>query len=202
MIGVSTRVFMRLSGPAAVLGGLLWIAGTVVNALKPEGCVGAECDLPGRSMRGGGALDAVLFIAAVPLIGVGAAALVVRARRAGRFGRLGRVGLLGSVVGAALLLTAGLVQALFFGGDFPYMPLVVIPGGLAAVSGVVTLGIAVLRAGVLPRWAGALLIVGALAMLGFNDQNAQALMAIPFGVAWAAAGYALWSAQAEQPAQV
>jgi hypothetical protein len=33
-----------------------------------------------------------------------------------------------------------------------------------------------------------LLVVGSLAMLGFNDQNAQALMAIPNGIAWMAAG--------------
>jgi hypothetical protein len=38
-----------------------------------------------------------------------------------------------------------------------------------------------------------LLILGTLAMLGFNDQNAQALMAIPNGVAWVAVGYVLWS---------
>ena len=38
-----------------------------------------------------------------------------------------------------------------------------------------------------------LLIVGALAMLGFNEQTARALMAVPLGVAWAAVGYVLWS---------
>lgn len=42
-------------------------------------------------------------------------------------------------------------------------------------------------------------------MLGFNDQDAQALMAIPFGIAWMAGGYALWSDSdelAQQPARV
>lgn len=50
-----------------------------------------------------------------------------------------------------------------------------------------------------------LLVVGSLAMLGFNDQNAQALMAIPFGIAWVAVGYVLWSGRGEaiqQPARV
>jgi uncharacterized membrane protein YgdD (TMEM256/DUF423 family) len=51
--------------------------------------------------------------------------------------------------------------------------------------------------------AGALLFVGALAMLGFNDQNWQALVAVPFGVAWVVAGYALWSSEpAQRPARV
>jgi hypothetical protein len=64
---------------------------------------------------------------------------------------------------------------------------------LALVVGFVLLGIAVLLAGVLPRWSAVLLVVGSLAMLGFNDQNAQAFLAIPNDIAWVAAGYVLWS---------
>ena len=48
-------------------------------------------------------------------------------------------------------------------------------------------------------------MVGVLAMLGFNDQNWQALMAVPSGVAWMAAGYAHWpnkDARARRPARV
>ena len=66
-------------------------------------------------------------------------------------------------------------------------------GGLALVVGLALVGIAAIRTGALPRWAAVLLIVGSLGMLGFNDQNAQVLMAIPFGIGWAAVGYALWS---------
>ncbi len=66
------------------------------------------------------------------------------------------------------------------------MPAFIIPGFLAVIAGFLLLGVAVLG-------AGALLIVGALAMLGFNDQNAQALLAIPFDLAWLGVGYALWS---------
>ena len=83
------------------------------------------------------------------------------------------------------------------------MPYFVIPGVLALILGSVLLGIAILRAGVLPLWAALLLTVGALGMLGFNEQTALALMAIPLGVAWAAVGYVLWlgvGAQTGQPA--
>jgi hypothetical protein len=66
------------------------------------------------------------------------------------------------------------------------------------VVGFVLLGLAVLQARLLRRWAAVLLVVGPLAMLGFNDQNAQALMAIPNGIAWMAAGYLLWSGK-EKP---
>ena len=181
-----------------MLGGALWTAGAIITALKPEGCVGAECDLPGRSMREGGAVDAVLSIAGVLLIALGATGVAFRARDAGRLGTAGRVGLFVGIAGAALLLIAGLVQAIFFGGDFPYMPLFVLPGGLALVIGFLLLGIAILQAGVLRRWAGVLLVIGALAMLGFNDQDARALLAIPFGLAWVAVGHALRSGEGEQ----
>src|SRR5215212_8057213 len=58
-------------------------------------------------------------------------------------------------------------------------------------------GIAALRMEALPRWAAVLLVIGSLGMLGFNDQNAQVLMAIPFGIGWVAVGYALWSGWAD-----
>ena len=49
-----------------------------------------------------------------------------------------------------------------------------------------------------------LLVVGSLAMLRFNDQNTQALMAIPNGKEWMAVGYLLWSSTGDptqQPAR-
>ncbi len=85
------------------------------------------------------------------------------------------------------------------------MPLFVIPGILALIVGYLLLGIAVLRARMLPRWSAVLLVVGSLAMLGFNDQSSQALIAIPFGIPWMAVGYALWydsDESAQQPARV
>ncbi len=92
-----------------------------------------------------------------------------------------------------MLVISGLIQALFFGGDFPLMPYFVVPGLLALVVGFVLVGIAILSAGVLPRWVAVLIIVGALAMLGANEQTARVLLMIPFGVAWVAVGYVLWS---------
>ena len=95
-------------------------------------------------------------------------------------------------------MIGGLVQGVLSDGSCPLMLFFVIPGVLALVVGFVLVGLAVLRAKVLPRWAAVLLVVGSLAMLGFNDQNAQALMAILNGIAWMAAGYLLWSGK-EKP---
>ena len=110
-----------------------------------------------------------------------------------RFGRAGKAGVLIGAVGAALLVIVGLIQAIFFGGDFVLMPYFVIPGLLALVVGFMLLGVAILRAGVLPCWVAVLIIVGALGMLGANEQTARVLLMIPFGVAWVAVGYVLWS---------
>jgi hypothetical protein len=79
-------------------------------------------------------------------------------------GALGKTGAVVAAVGAALPVIGGLVQGLLYDGDYPLMPYFVIPGLLALVVGFVLLGIAVLLVGVLPRWAAALLVVGALAM--------------------------------------
>ncbi len=181
---------IRWSGLAAILGGLLWIVNAVLTASKPRGCIGMDCEL--SAIRDTGDLLPI-FIAALLLIALGLTGVVIRARHAGLFGRLGRIGVVASVVGIALVVIGSLIQAIFFGGDFPLMPFFVVPGLLTVLVGFLLLGIAVLRARVLSRWAAALLIVGTLAMLGFNDQNAQALLAIPFGISWIAVGYALWS---------
>ncbi len=174
-----------------MLGGALWVIGNVSHASKPRGCIAEECAL--RPMRETGALEGILMLLSLLLFVAGAAGLLVLARRLGRFGRMGNAALIIGAVGVALLVVAGLIQALFFGGNFPLMPYFVIPGVLALIVGFVLLGIAVLRAGMLPRWVAVLFIVGALAMLGFNEQTWRTLMAIPFGVAWVAVGYVLWS---------
>lgn len=187
---------VRWGGLAAMLGGALWVVGNVIHASKPRGCVAEECAF--RPMRESGALDGILMLLSLLLLLAGVVGLVVLARRSGRFGKTGRAGVVVGAVGATLLVMSGLIQALFFGGDFPLMPYFVVPGVLALILGFVLLGIAILVAGVLPRWAALLLIVGALAMLGFNEQTALALMAVPLGVAWVAVGYVLWSGASAQ----
>jgi hypothetical protein len=181
-----------------MLGGALFVVSAVVIASMPRGCIGDEC--ASRPMRETGATGALLMLALL-LVVIGAAGLVIRARDAGRFGKLGKSGIILGAVGAALPVIGSLVQGVLYGGNYPLMPYFAIPGVLALVVGFVLLGIAVLRARVLPPWAGVLLIVGTLAMLGFNDQNAQALMAIPFGIAWMAVGYVLWSGRDEEARQ-
>ncbi len=170
------------SGTAAMLGGVLWVASAVLTALKPRGCIAEECAF--RSMRQGGVLDGALFLAAVLLPAVGCVGLVGRARRRGGFGRLGRVGLYAVVAGVALGFMGVSLNAWAPG----LVPFFVIPALFAVVVGFLLLGLAVVRSRALPPWVGVSLVVGALSMLGANDQNWRVLLVVPFGIA---VGYAL-----------
>jgi hypothetical protein len=55
------------------------------------------------------------------------------------------------------LAGCGLIQALFFSGDFPGMPYIVIPALLGLVAGLLLIGIFILRSDVLPPMARDLL---------------------------------------------
>lgn len=182
---------VRWSGLAAMLGGALWITGAVIHASKPRGCVAEECAF--RPMRESGALDGILMLLSLLLFAVGVMGLVILARSTGRFGKMGKAGVVIGAAGVALLVIVSLIQSVVFGGDFLLMPYFVIPGLLAMVIGLMLLGVAILRSRVLPRWAAALLIIGALAMLASNEQTSRVLLVIPLGVAWVAVGYVLWS---------
>lgn len=182
----------RVIAGATVVGGALWVANSVWTALLPEGCIAAECDLPGREMRDSGA-GAPFLLASILLIAIAAVGLVRRARASGTFPRWGRAGSIAAAVGLGLILLGLLTQTLLFGDDSPYMPYFVIPGLLALVVGLLLVGVGVLRTGILPRWASIALVVGTAFMLGFNDQDARAWLAVPFGLAWILVGVALWS---------
>ena len=173
---------VRMCGLAGISGGALTVVLAGLTASKPRGCIGDGCAV--RTMRETSVLDAVLFLLAGSFVAAAPAELVAGARRTGRFGWSGRTGLAAVAAGMTLdVWNSGLVPAF------------IIPGFLAVIVGFLLLGVAVLG-------AGALLIVGALAMLGFNDENWQALVAVPFGVAWVAVGYALWSSEpARRPAR-
>jgi hypothetical protein len=154
---VSSSNLVRWGGLAAMLGGALFVVSALLIASMPRGCIGDECEL--RPMRETGVAGTLLMLALL-LVVVGAAGLVIRVRNAGRLGRLGKAGIVVAAIGAALPVIGGLVQGILFDGDYPLVPLFVIPGVLALVVGFVLLGLAVLQAGVLPRWAAVLLVVG------------------------------------------
>lgn len=189
-----TVEFPRWSGVAALMGGFFCGVAAVLHSLQPVGCVLAECN-GGQPMRSGTPLVGVLGAAASVLVLTGVVGLTVLARRAGRYPRIANIGLAGLLVGFALLAAAGLIQALFFDGDFPGMPYLVVPGLFAVVAGLILIGFFVIRSRVLPRWLGVFLVASSFALLAANEQAQTVLLAIPFGLAMMVTGYFMWTAE-------
>jgi hypothetical protein len=193
---------VQWSGLAALLGGVLISVYAAITASMPRGCIGdVECAT--REMRDTGAVNTLLMLGFL-LIVLGALGLVLRLREAGGFGWLGRAGAIFGTIGFLLGVLASITSALTDGMS-PLMPLFVVPGLFAIIIGLLLLAVAALKARALPRPTALLLIVSLLAMFTFDDQNWQVLLAVPFGVAWAAVGYALWSEKnvsSSQPARV
>ena len=72
--------------------------------------------------------------------------------------------------------------------------------GFAYIAGGILFGIALFRAGILARWAAALLAVGAVATIATSQlpELTQRLFAIPVSVALIGLGYSLWREQRTQ----
>ncbi|GAA2153729.1 hypothetical protein GCM10009844_38580 [Nocardioides koreensis] len=179
----------QVGGACAVVGGCAWTAASIMHASQPRGCVGSECDyLPMRSASTGTAV--LVALAAAMMIACGTTLMLLVRRR----NELGRTGVLGAAACGfgigALALAAG-VQALAYDGDFPWMPAFVGPGVAALVVGLALVAWTVLRSRVVPTWAGIGLLIGAVLLLGTNEQTTAVLLAVPFGVAWLATGAAL-----------
>ena len=82
-------------------------------------------------------------------------------------------------------------------GDIGLMQPLILLAGIGYLAGGLIFGIALFRAGVLARWAAALLAVGAVATIAIPllPQVNQRLFAIPTGVALVGLGYSLWREQ-------
>jgi hypothetical protein len=78
-------------------------------------------------------------------------------------------------------------------------------GAWVLMVGSLMVGAAALLAGTLPRWGALALVVGSAAFFFFDTHPARAWFALPYGAAWVAVGYLLWSgggSAAEQPSRV
>lgn len=184
---------VRLLGAAGALGGLLWAALPVGAALA---FYGVESGLVGV----GGLLrvGALFEFAGAPVVLMlaGVAGVHRRCRRV--YGRAGRVGAAVAAVGFVLLLPGSVVPS----GSLPdglsgVVPLVFFAGLILVALGSAVLGVAALRAGVLPPglavpYAVAMpsgAAVGAVAALAGAGNIAFVLgLMVPYGLAWVALG--------------
>ncbi len=194
----SRWALVRWGGLAAIAVGALYVLGTLSMAL----------DYPPAYLFTRLHLSAVWGI---PMLLLTAGGLVgLHARQAGSrgYGRLGTAGLLLALSGRLLAATLG--PLLFSGGwNFSFMDMFVTGAvGVAAESGVLLLGVATLRAAVLPLPWRALPLAIFLLGVPFNYLSALFQEGIGFlllmyaqpmllGLGWALMGYALWSATSE-----
>ena len=176
------RSLVRLGGVAAIVGGLLWI------------------------IKGGAILlsgDQPRYVFEVAPLCFAAGLLGLHGGLAGRGGLPGRLG--GALAYVAMALSVVGLVSLIQRGDAPtseadFDP-VVLAGFLATLGSLLLLGVAVRRAGLLPRpWDLLPLALGALtfpllAIAGAFGVVNERLLEVPVvivGAAWVALGYRLW----------
>ena len=187
---------------AAVAGIALFIVdvATVGPQVGPQGPEASTFGLPTSYL-----IVPALIVGAVGMLG---GLVGLHARQAMIYGKLGKIGFWAAFMGFAIFLTflgATSIGDLFPRGSTPplirgyYLSLIInlVPLGLgllAMLVGFVLLGIATLRARVLPRWCGAALIVVPPLLVALRlEVRGIPGGGIAFGLVWLALGYVLWS---------
>jgi hypothetical protein len=206
---ITTTRLLRAAGLSAVAGGLLFIAVQINHPHVDLALVSTTEWKVRQTMK--------VLMAGLSLIGITGIYL----RQVKQTGVLGLVGyvvfgvnylilLSSEVIGLCVLpslahsapgyVTDVLAVAANGGtatGDIGLFGLLNLVGGIAYMGGGLIFGIALFRAGVLARWAAAVLAVGTVASIAIPllPQINQRLFAIPTGVALIGLGYSLWCEQ-------
>jgi len=200
---ISSKTLYRLGGLALLLGSLITFASMLLDLI-----------IAGPLGYGGPSAAPVALLAVAGLILVVWGLLALYVKQAGRAGRLGLVGFL--LLSGAVLLRLG--HSL---GDAVIIPNTTLsiqhPGAILALTistalagliGAVLFGSAAIRAGVLPRGAGILLLFGPVTLLHAVPLPAvvQTIAGVATGtlldVALAWFGYALLTERARQTTQL
>jgi hypothetical protein len=159
----------RALAVAAMTGGALLVVGNAFLLADPDA----------RGLESGADYPTVaIVVAGAVLVCAGLVGVHLRQRTA--YGRLG-------LTGFVLALVALLAAAAFLATSSE-APLLI--GLLTGVIGFLVLTIAIVRAPVLPRWAGYLAYVGFVGLLVVSEADLGIATA---GLVWIVIGYALWA---------
>jgi hypothetical protein len=181
---------IRWGALVAFASGALWIAGGLLHLAYPQ-------DPPGMLGYYLNYLGTAVFSAAYLGVLGGLVGLHASQMTSFSYGRLGRAGFLAAFVGAALALVGQATSGIFpqnatLGWLFSDPGYGFQAGILLTSVGLVLMGVATLRAGVLPRWCG----FGLIALVIFLALGAYGGFVV-VGLIWLALGYALWSGRIE-----
>jgi hypothetical protein len=134
-------------------------------------------------MRDTGDID-ILLLTGAALIPGALLAMALQARDDSRSSKLWRIGAAGAVIASIALVGASIAAP---DSDAAWW-LVVFPSMVALVLGIAVSGIGIASGEALPRAAGVLMAVSALAVFGANDQDTRVLLCSPMGLAAIATG--------------
>ena len=182
------RNLVRWGALAALASGALWVAGGLLHLAYPQ-------DPPGALGSFLNYLGTALFSAAY--LGMLGGLVGLQARQMDSYGRLGRAGFFLGFVGTALAFVGQATSGIFphngalgwlFGDPgFGFM------AGIVFTSlGLLLMGVATVRAGVLPRWFG----FGLVAIVVFLALGAYGGFVV-VGLIWLSLGYALGSKKSQ-----
>ena len=189
---MSSSNWIRWGALGALLAGTAWLASGIFSLVIGQGAAELHSDNAPYAELGTFSyylhyLLEILF--SLALAGMLAGLVGFHARQAPNYGRLGTVGFFAAFVGVFFLL-ASTVATILAGREV--LDWLFILGFVGTLVGFVLLGAGTLRAGVLPRWFGVLLIVSALGIpVYFALGNYGG--AILNSLVWLALGYGLWS---------
>ena len=205
---ITTTKLTRAAGLSAVVGGLLFIAVQINHPLLDATFTTTTEYAVRETMK--------IFMALFSLIGV-TGIYLRQVRQVGALGLIGYVVLsvgylaifCNQIIGVFVLPVLAASQPGFVNdvlavatsrppaGDIGALQIFIQGGGFAYIVGSIIFGIALFRAGILARWAAALLSVGGVAILAtfVLPELIQRLFAIPVSVALVGLGYSLWREQ-------
>ena len=204
---MSTANLIRWGGGVSLLAGVLHILGALLHP------VGENLAAVNSSNW---VLAHLLYWASAILLLIGLISLYAR-----QMDKIGRLGLMGFVL--AFIGTAVVGSILFFAATTMHLiattapdmfaqttapPTFVVPlFGLTFGLGFILFSVATIRAGVLPRWSGWLLLLGILLSMTEGSPMDPILMHwivtsghVLLGISWAWMGYTIWS-EKRQPTQ-
>jgi hypothetical protein len=159
------------AGLAALFGGISAATYSIAAAGKPQGCLG---DCLAQAPRDTGGLDLLLLLGIALIAGAFA-----------RLARPSRAGTIATLMGAGMMLVT--LPAMDAIGDLAWY-LLMMPGVLAVVAGMMINAVAATRASVIPRIVGTAFIAGALVLLAFNTEDDRVLFMLPIAITSAATG--------------
>jgi hypothetical protein len=171
---MATSRFDRWSGLAGLVGGALWAIVFAIHALRAS-AEGSDAPYVSLHVLGVAGLLSVLLVA------VGFVGLDMHLPSWG-----------GAGYGVALL---GLCVMILVSGASGFIGML---GVFILMVGSLLVGAAALLRRVLPRWGAILLIVGSLLLLMFDTEGLRAWFGVPYGAAWIAVGYLLYSSRTGQ----